>query len=1183
MPNTEKRSIARHQLTEKIHLEGGEDIVTGRTVDVSRNGMKVVVKDTGGLYDTSHVSVKLPGAEGDGIPCRVRRRQLGDGHWEFGLEFDGESDARMLLMERWLESLEKQTSETESAPKESRQVPRTRCTLEAIDCSSDNIEVISALDLSLDGMLLRVRGEVGKGDLLPLTMHLEGATHSISFTARAVYVAGSAENELSDVGVAVEEMRELDRNRLRSFIIDIASGAAMLEYQRLLERKEPSLEFQIPGLKALNLLRRLAEERQTMNFLDDGALRILETRIEKIEDEYLSIATPEPQTGDSVNKAFFSFVHDGSSFSFSTGRISWKDGLGIFEIPDCIYRGEKRAGHRRTADGNTVLVFQEGTGSKTATESSDSVRARILDSSRRGVLCEVDPAAFSGRIPGPGSILELISDEESVPGELRHIIRTVDANGAEIYRLGIETGIRRRPAETEIYNTERWANAWEAPERSLGDKDLVRPRPVEYSDAAGRRIAGLLHLNAPGKKCTAVVIPPAFGKKKEALGPLALTLMAHFCAAGENLAVLRYDGIDRPGESDNSNAHARRGYEMLGYRIDQGYEDLEASVRWIRNNNLFEVDKVAVISFSMAALDTRRLQSNPGVPKADYWISVMGVSSSQSALRNILGGLDVIANNRMGLPIGTMGMLGQLIDMDRMASDMIRLGYAVAADARAAMSQVNIPVTWIYGAHDKWMVPEEILDIMSIKARGDREVIEIPTAHNLRSSDDALKAFKMISDSILRRLRGREVPSVSPDKGEMLDLLTRERERIVTQENLDTKRYWKGYLVGEGANEEGYDFYRRLAEFREFLEVEVDLLDPKPGESIADLGCGTGLVSEAILNRLADIGPITGDLSSTRFTAVDLVEEAVGKAAEKYRSLSHSHPVLNEINDSWLSMDLEPDPLAALRRCIGNKDVSIEDLRDRIQGLNNDAVDRLAACPPASVTRYLLGTRLDNEVRAQTELLIGPGDILLLDDVNRAARFITGQLDEEDLKPARRRGHGPIGSDRLSSLRTSELLTAILDFGDATWEGKLPVEDGTFDAVSASLLLSYFFAPEEAVREFARMLRPGGRLLLSTMKPDSDISAIFTKYIAEQSTMDARTARDSEREKNLREARTMLNEAAALFSLEEDGWFRFFDENELVSMMHDAGFTDIRCRESLGIPGQAVIVCGIKSASGKTN
>ena len=62
----------------------------------------------------------------------------------------------------------------------------------------------------------------------------------------------------------------------------------------------------------------------------------------------------------------------------------------------------------------------------------------------------------------------------------------------------------------------------------------------------------------------------------------------------------------------------------------------------------------------------------------------MGVSSAQGTLRNILGGFGRYRESPMGLPIGTMGMLGQLIDMDRMAADMTRLGYATAGDAREA-------------------------------------------------------------------------------------------------------------------------------------------------------------------------------------------------------------------------------------------------------------------------------------------------------------------------------------------------------------------------------------------------------------------------------------------------------------------------------------------------------------------
>jgi ubiquinone/menaquinone biosynthesis C-methylase UbiE len=1152
-------------MEEFIHLDGGEGAIPARTVDVSRNGMKVVVNRPHSFDEVHRITVNLPGAGGDGIPCRIRRSEKGSDKWEIGLEFDGDTDARMLLVERWLESMEKRKPESDSAPTESRQVPRTRCTITDIQCTDKELDVFSAEDISVDGMLIRAHGEASSGELLSLTMKLPDNNRPITFTGRVAYVVDSGPGKPFAAGVAIETMKQSDRNRLRGFIVDIASGAAMLEYHKLLKREEPSEEFRVVGKDVLALINTLASEGLIINLLDEEGLRILETRIEEVQGIIFFAVAPEKYAGT----AFFSFTRDTSSFSFSARRVGWNNGIGEFENPESIYRGEKRAGTRRSAGGNIKLAFSS---------LENPITGRLMDSSRRGILCEIPGSAFSSGIPAAGESLDISIDGKSIPGEVRHIFEDQDNDGNPIYRIGLETGIRRREPETTIYNDETWKNAWDGPQRALKESRHVRPRTVSYTDHEGREIVALLHLLNPDEPCTAVVIPPAFGKKKEALAPLALTLMTHFAAAGENVAVLRYDGINRPGESANANSNARRGYEMIGYRIDQGYTDLEASMRWVLNNDVFRAEKTVLISFSMAALDARRLQATSGTPRADYWISVMGVSSSQGALRNILGGLDVIANHRMGIPIGTMGMLGQLIDMDRMAGDMTRLGYATAADAREAMSRIESPVTWLYGAHDKWMIPEEIRDIMSIASPGIREIIEIPTAHNLRTSDDAISSFQMISDAILRQTKNLKVPPVSPDKAELLDLLTRERERVMEKENLDPRSYWKGYLVGENEGEEGYDFYGKLADFQDFVRMEVSLLDPRPGESIADMGCGTGLISQAILSYIAEGNH---DLSGTRFTAVDLVDEALSKAREKYLALCNTHANLESIRDSWIAMDLEPEALAGLRRITSltsDSAAGIEDLRDRVKGLKSDIVDRLQDFPPELMSDILKGKRINADLRDSIDKGVSSGDALVLEDLNRGARFITGNLDEEDLKPLRRLGRGKLDADRLAQIRSSELILAVLDFGDWSRDGRIPLDDESFDAISGSLFLSYLFAPEEAIKEFARMLKPGGRLLISTMKPDSDISGIFTRYIQEQSSLDARSAKDEEREQNLREARSMLNEAAALFSLEEDGWFRFFDENELITMMRNAGLTNIRTFESLGTPAQATIVTGFKKS-----
>jgi len=1157
----EKRSIERHMMEEFIHLDGGEGTIPARTIDVSRNGMKVIVNHPHSFDRIHRISVNLPGNTGDGIPCHIRRSKKADEHWEIGLEFDGETDARMLLIERWLESLENRQPETDSAPTESRQVPRTRCTITDIECTEDNLQVISAEDLSVDGMLIKARGNVYSGDLLNFTMKLPGNKRRIPFTGRVAYLVGDGPEDLFSAGISIEKMKETDINRLRNFIIDIASGAAMLEYHKLLEREEPPEEFRIDGDDSGKMIKELADAGLIINLLDEEGLRILETRIEDINGNHFRASSSE----SGMKTAFFSFTLNDASYSFSTERTGWEDGYGSFLIPSMIYRGEKRSGQRKNDTGTIELAM-----------ASLKVTGRVVDSSRRGILCEIPVELFPDLSPVPGQALNISINGKTVPGEIRHVVKYPDTGKNKVYRIGLETGIVRKKPTEIIFDEETWEKTWNGPGYPLKSPELIRPKSISYTDGNGRKITALLHILDTERPCTAVVIPPAFGKKKEALAPLALTLMANFAAVGENVAVLRYDGIDRPGESDNTNRHARRGYEMLGYRINQGFIDLESSMNWVNNNNIFKVEKTVLVSSSMSALDARRLQSSKDAEKADYWISLMGVSSAQGTLRNVLGGLDVVANHRMGLPIGTMGMLGQLVDMDRMTADMTHLGYATIADARDAMSHIETPVTWMFGVFDKWMIPEEIRDIMSIRSPGFREIIEIPTAHNLRTSNDAISAFQLISSVILRQLYGKDISPVSPDKGELLDLLTRERERITENEQLDLNRYWKGYLVGENDGEEGYDFYSKLAEFHEFIHLEAALLDPRPGDSIADMGCGTGLVSEAILLRLNENHK---ELKGTRFTAVDLIDEALDKAAQKYQKLCKSHPDLADVQDSWTAMNLEPDALAGIKKIVSGSDeklIRIEELQDRVKGLKSETVDRMQTVSRNMISDILKGRIIDTGIWNEIEEKTSSGDVLILRDLNRAARFVTGDLLEEDLKPSRRLGSGPLSIDRIKQIRSSDLFLAVLDFGDWSRDGRLPIDNESFDAISASLFLSYLYAPGEAVKEFARMLKSGGRLVISTMKPDSDISGIFTKYIAEQSSLDAKKAKSEDREKNLREARSMLNEAAALFSLEEDGWFRFFDEAELINMMRDAGLTDIRTFESLGNPAQAIIVTGSK-------
>ena len=103
---------------------------------------------------------------------------------------------------------------------------------------------------------------------------------------------------------------------------------------------------------------------------------------------------------------------------------------------------------------------------------------------------------------------------------------------------------------------------------------------------------------------------------------------------------------------------------MLSYRLSQGLSDLEAAVKFPRENAFFSAESVIIVSFSMSAIEARRLLSKGNAAKVDYWISCMGVPCAQTTLRYILGGIDIVSNYRLGIPNGIVGLLGHLIDMD---------------------------------------------------------------------------------------------------------------------------------------------------------------------------------------------------------------------------------------------------------------------------------------------------------------------------------------------------------------------------------------------------------------------------------------------------------------------------------------------------------------------------------------
>jgi ubiquinone/menaquinone biosynthesis C-methylase UbiE len=127
--------------------------------------------------------------------------------------------------------------------------------------------------------------------------------------------------------------------------------------------------------------------------------------------------------------------------------------------------------------------------------------------------------------------------------------------------------------------------------------------------------------------------------------------------------------------------------------------------------------------------------------------------------------------------------------------------------------------------------------------------------------------------------------------------------------------------------------------------------------------------------------------------------------------------------------------------------------------------------------------------------------------------------------------------------------------------------------VLASLLASYLRDPDALLREAHRLLRPGGRLVVSSMRRDADTSKLYVEGVEELKAGRGRALLGEQDPQAVVEAsRSFLNDASRLLTLEEDGTFRFYDPDELVAAVRAAGFRDVRADESFGDPPQAVVV-----------
>jgi ubiquinone/menaquinone biosynthesis C-methylase UbiE len=854
------------------------------------------------------------------------------------------------------------------------------------------------------------------------------------------------------------------------------------------------------------------------------------------------------KTSDSV---FVSFQAGYATYNFETKvRKIRRDGTAMeCFFPRIMFYSEKRAIKRKGPEGNLRLEIQ------IPQPFHKKIHGRITDISEGGAsfIAESDGIAL---LPGtPLESVKIFDGESLVRDEIGEIRNVVGLNGSEPGRIryGVQFGIGRlsiqstRPLAPDPRAVHDGGAEKDQPLKMRRAADLnaivhSAPDVLHIETTRGEEIVGLLNTAFPldDQPIPVVIIPPAFGKTKETLFGLALALIENFHLLGKPLAVVRYDGIRRKGESTKDPEASEPPYEMVNASVSQGSDDIKAILDWLElNPKRLKASHVILISFSLSALEARlTLREERYRRKISTWIACMGTLEFRDLMSRVNCGLDLLEQHQLGIDLGIIPILGNLIKMEHYAGDVVANGVATLDQAREDMRRIDIPITWIYGEHDHWVNSEFVRDVMSIHAGAPRDVIPVPIGHNARTSEEALHLFGTIASLVHRFLHGEMIRPLIPNRTDMEIMRRAEQDRLPPRNLKNRKDYWQRYLVGQ-KDLLGFDVLALSDDYQQLMEDQFKALELVPGDRFLDLGGGTG----NFINHLLDQNrPLPA-----RMTVADLIPEGMRQAREKL--LSRIRALDGTREPDFLCLDLELNRFLPVRRFLAGEVGRFRDLTERIENLSLESAVKIDEAFSPRLLRVLRGDPIPPELDRWLRKRFDLPEYRIITDFNQAVRYVRGTISGE---PAFRKLVFP---------------------GGLGTPAQLPIKPGRYNKVLMSLVLSYIFNPVETLREIGRIISPDGLLVLSSMRPDTDASGPFTRLMAKIETMPPEALPAKWPKPRLLDSiRSFLNDAQALVDLEEAGTFDFFDPEKLDDLLEEAGWERVKSIPSFGDPPQGYIV-----------
>jgi|GEM_PF-1385388 len=994
------------------------------------------------------------------------------------------------------------------------------------------------LDLSLSGAFVATERALEEGSMLPISVHVDGA--DLDLQAEVV--------RSGDRGVALRFVDPTPQaaRKLRRYVAELTS----LETQRTTARNLLAVEdremVREPDRiqESLDVARR---ERVPCKVTSNERQLAEDSRLEVIDEDHLVLRTQEASRLDIGEDVLVLYTQDFVRWTFGAEVLAVNDRAVTLRRPEMLAYSERRGAQRDEAAGERLLVpLPWSTDEREAWPIAErSPGGLSLRASKEN--CPFRPGLTLERVTvlGAGGETELSSPV------VRHITEVREPGEEPWLRVGLSHGeLRERPTQrTAVVRPPTPRTPWQR--ITTGFRSLTtaasylwnrRSASQSSPSASGRSrvvriangektIVGLLDQAFPeddeASRCPLVLVVPGFGGRKEQTSFLAHCLTWSFRRNHEDIAVLRIDGTNNLGESWKAPEGRGEGRNTMRFRTEDTIEDLRAAMDWARNNDIVDPTTIILVSSSFGSVPARHFLASDHGGEVSHWVSWFGAADARNSIMHVSGHLDLFESREPGTRWGVHSLGGCLVDVDNFMEDLLAKGIGQLADSRREMARITADVTWIHGRHDAFMDPRRVRDIMSVAAPGDRELIEVDSGHVPTSGEEARAQAHVACRAIYRRLHNTTLAEEPPPLGRLQALAEMEWKRVRRDPLPDRAAYWREYLLAD--DRPGFDVLMWSSAYNDFIEQQVEHLAPH-GKRALDLGCGTGNLSVSLARR-----------QPAELVCVDLVPEALDAARRKVAEVGGEAEVV--------PLDLEGSPVHAMRRWLRGELGGVRALARRVPGMPRELVDRLAATESADLHAVLRGHGVPAREAAQSAGL-HDGDIDHVRDLNLLARLAMGQV-------------GPaVDLRRLPQ-------TAAQD------GGRLPWADDSFDCVALSLVLSYLDHPEDALSEVRRILAPGGRIVVSSMRRDADSSMLFHDLLAWfQAAPDTEIIGPWSREQLADATRAFLDQAAELLRLEEEGVFRFYDAAELETTLRRAGFDSVGVEMGFGSPPQAVIAWG---------